>query len=53
MKLLRLSAYSVSIRDDAYATQGDAKQDIFDYIEMFYNPKRRHRFNDRLFASRV
>ena len=53
MKLLKLSASSGSIRDDAYATQGDAKQDIFDYIEMFYNPKRRHRFNDRLFASRV
>ena len=48
MKLLRLSASSGSIRDDAYATQGDAKQDIFDYIEMFYNPKRRHGFNNKL-----
>jgi hypothetical protein len=26
----------------------DARQDIFDYIEMFYNPKRRHGFNDKL-----
>lgn len=24
------------------------RQDIFDYIEMFYNPKCRHGFNDRL-----
>lgn len=22
--------------------------DIFDYIEMFYNPKRRHGFNNKL-----
>lgn len=29
-------------------TRDDAMQDIFDYIEMFYNPKRRHGFNDRL-----
>ena len=25
-----------------YATRGDAKQDIFEYIEVFYNRKRRH-----------
>jgi len=24
------------------------KTSTFDYIEMFYNPKRRHGFNDRL-----
>ncbi len=23
-------------------------QDIFDYIEMFYDPKRRHRFSDAM-----
>ncbi|MEB1812829.1 IS3 family transposase, partial [Staphylococcus argenteus] len=22
--------------------------DVFDYIEMFYNPKRRHSFNNQL-----
>jgi putative transposase len=23
-----------------------ARQDVFDYIEMFYNPKRRHSFSN-------
>ena len=27
---------------------GDYNRDIFDYIEMFYNVKRRHGFNDQL-----
>jgi putative transposase len=36
------------IKCETYATRNDARQDIFDYIEMFYNPKRRHRFNNRL-----
>ncbi|QJT32765.1 hypothetical protein E4186_09355 [Aeromonas media] len=25
-----------------------SRQDVFDYIEMFYNPKRRHSFNNGL-----
>ncbi|MDH6269540.1 transposase InsO family protein [Rhizobium sp. SG_E_25_P2] len=25
-----------------YRTRNDAKSDVFDYIERFYNPKRRH-----------
>ena len=25
-----------------YRTRNDAKADVFDYIERFYNPKRRH-----------
>ena len=25
-----------------YRTRDDAKADVFDYIERFYNPKRRH-----------
>jgi putative transposase len=25
-----------------YRTRGDAKADVFDYIERFYNPRRRH-----------
>jgi putative transposase len=25
-----------------YRTRDDAKSDLFDYIERFYNPKRRH-----------
>ena len=30
------------IRRRTYATRDEARQDVFDYIEMFYNPKRRH-----------
>lgn len=30
------------IRRRIYATRDEARQEIFDYIEMFYNPKRRH-----------
>jgi putative transposase len=36
------------IKRKIYATRADARQDIFDYIEMFYNPKRRHGFNEKL-----
>lgn len=30
------------IRVRIYATRDEARSDIFDYIEMLYNPKRRH-----------
>ena len=30
------------IRRKIYKTRKEARKDIFDYIEMFYNPKRRH-----------
>ena len=30
------------VRRKIYLTLNLAKQDVFDYIEMFYNPKRRH-----------
>jgi len=36
------------VRRKVYATRDDAKQDVFDYIEMFYNSKRRHSFNEQL-----
>ena len=36
------------IRRKTYATREQARSDIFDYIEMFYNPKRRHGYNNRL-----
>jgi putative transposase len=36
------------IRRKTYGTREDAKQDVFDYIEMFYNPKRRHSFSNNL-----
>jgi len=30
------------IRKKTYATRQDARSDVFSYIEMFYNPIRRH-----------
>ena len=33
------------IRRKIYKTRKDARQDVFDYIELFYNPKRRHANN--------
>jgi putative transposase len=30
------------IKRKIYATREEARRDVFDYIEMFYNPKRRH-----------
>lgn len=34
------------IKRRIYSDREQAKQDIFDYIEMFYNAKRRHGNND-------
>ena len=36
------------IRRRTYRTRDDARQDVFDYIEMFYNPKRKHVRNGML-----
>ena len=36
------------IRRQIYLTRDDARADVFDYIELFYNPKRRHSHNDQL-----
>ena len=36
------------IRRHIYATRDQARAEIFDYIEMFYNRQRRHGFNDQL-----
>lgn len=36
------------IKRKVYSNRDDARRDIFDYIEMFYNVKRRHGFNDQL-----
>lgn len=36
------------IRRRTYKTREDARQDVFDYIEMFYNPKRKHARNGML-----
>lgn len=36
------------IRRRTYKTRDAARQDVFDYIEMFYNPKRKHARNGML-----
>jgi putative transposase len=36
------------IRRRVYKTREDARRDVFDYIEMFYNPKRKHARNGML-----
>jgi putative transposase len=32
----------------AYPTRDDARRDVFEYIELFYNPKRKHTNNGML-----
>jgi len=36
------------VKKKIYSTRDDARSDIFDYIEMFYNNKRKHGSNDLL-----
>ena len=36
------------VKRHIYATRDDARSDIVDYIEMFYNGRRRHGFNNLL-----
>ena len=36
------------IKRKLYSTRDDARSDIFDYREMFYNSKRKHGSNDLL-----
>jgi putative transposase len=36
------------IRRRVYADREQARRDVFDYIEMFYNPTRRHGYNNSL-----
>ncbi|NWA63205.1 IS3 family transposase [Pantoea sp. B9002] len=36
------------IKKKIYGTREDARSDIFDYIEMFYNSKRRHSSSDQM-----
>ena len=36
------------IRKRIYRTHNEARADLFDYIEMFYNPKRKHVRNGML-----
>lgn len=41
------------IRRKIYKTREEARQDVFDYIELFYNPKRRHAKNSDAVTRRV
>ena len=36
------------VRRKTYPTRETARQDVFEYIEMFYNPKRKHTNNGML-----
>jgi len=36
------------IKRQLYLTRDDARGDIIDYIELFYNSRRRHGFNEML-----
>ena len=36
------------IRRKTYKSRAEARQDVFDYIEVFYNPKRKHVRNGML-----
>ena len=36
------------IRRKTYPNRETARRDVFDYIEFFYNPKRRHGYNNKL-----
>lgn len=36
------------VKRKIYKNREDARRDIFDYIELFYNPKRRHGYNQGL-----
>lgn len=36
------------IHRKTYKTRNEAMSDVFDYIEMFYNPKRKHANNEML-----
>ncbi|MBL1140425.1 MAG: IS3 family transposase [Proteobacteria bacterium] len=42
------SLKSERIRGKIYKTREEARQDIFDYIEWFYNPQRRHSHCDNM-----
>jgi putative transposase len=36
------------VKRKIYVTRAQAREDVFDYIEMFYNPVRRHGYNNGL-----
>ena len=44
LQLLKRERIKIKI----YTTRQDARGDVFDYIEMLYNPKRRQSFNNQM-----
>ena len=36
------------VRRRTYSSRAEVRQDVFDYIEMFYNPRRKHTKNGML-----
>lgn len=42
------SFFNLLKRERIYKTREEARLDVFDYIEMFYNPKRKHARNGML-----
>lgn len=36
------------VKRKIYKTREDARRDIFDYIELFFNPRRKHGYNDNV-----
>ncbi|WP_233426385.1 IS3 family transposase, partial [Enterobacter asburiae] len=40
--------YLQQCQKKSYGTREEARSDIFDYIEMFYNSKRRHGSSDQM-----
>ena len=46
--LLRMLLKRERVRQRTYKTRDDARQGVFDYIEMFYNPQRKHVRNGML-----
>jgi putative transposase len=40
------------VKRKIYSTRGEAKGEIFNFIEMFYNPKKRHSHTNSISATK-
>ena len=40
--------WQLQVKRKIYVTRAQAREDVFDYLEMFYNPVRRHGYNNGL-----
>ncbi|ESG87868.1 Integrase catalytic region [Salmonella enterica subsp. enterica serovar Kentucky str. ATCC 9263] len=48
ISVLRMNLYKSPSKKKIYGTREESRSDIFDYIEMFYNSKRRHGSSDQM-----